>query len=102
MTSLLMHNVAHSTRHSFTGCVRQNENPTNFKILKKPLLVLKQTKPQQKALDLSFNLAPLKWAWHYKEGATSSRREKYRCAWGKKSYFGAGGRGALLIMPRPF
>ena len=23
----------------YTGCVRQNENPTNFKILKEPLLV---------------------------------------------------------------
>ena len=42
----------------YTGCVRQNENPTNFKIVKEPLLVLKQTTPQQKALDLSFNLAP--------------------------------------------
>ena len=41
-----------------TGCVRQNKNPTNFKIVKEPLLVLKQTTPQQKALDLSFNLAP--------------------------------------------
>ena len=25
-----------------TGCVRQNENPTNFKILNKPLLVQRQ------------------------------------------------------------
>ena len=41
-----------------TGCVRQNENPTNFKIVKQPLPVLKQTTPQQKALDFSFNLAP--------------------------------------------
>ena len=30
-----------------------------FNILKEPLLVQKQTIPQQKALDLSFNLAPL-------------------------------------------
>jgi hypothetical protein len=37
-----------------TGCVRQNENPTNFKILKQPLLVQKQTLHQQKALDLSY------------------------------------------------
>ena len=29
-----------------------------FKIWKKPLLVLKQTIHQQKALDLSFNMAP--------------------------------------------
>ena len=38
----------------YTGCVRQNENPTNFKILKEPLLVQRQTLHQQKALDLSF------------------------------------------------
>ena len=41
-----------------TGCVRQNENHANFKIVKKVLLVLKQTIPQQKTLDFSFNLAP--------------------------------------------
>ena len=41
-----------------TGCGSHFENPTNFKILKKPLLVKKQTIPQQKALDLSFNLTP--------------------------------------------
>ena len=29
-----------------------------FKNWKKPMLVLKQTIPQQKALDLSFSLAP--------------------------------------------
>ena len=33
-----------------TGCVSQNENPTNFKILKESLLVQKQTLHQQKAL----------------------------------------------------
>ena len=41
-----------------TGCGSHFENPTNLKILKEPLLVLKQMKPQQKALDFSFNLAP--------------------------------------------
>ena len=48
-----------------------------FNILKEPLLVQKQTIHQRKALDLSFNLAPQKWAWHYQEAATLSRREKH-------------------------
>ena len=60
-----------------TGCVRQNENHANFKIVKKPLLVRIQTIPQQKVLDLSFNLAPWKWAWHYQEAATPSRCGKH-------------------------
>ena len=38
----------------YTGCVRQNENPTNFKILIEPLLVQRQTLNQQKALDLCY------------------------------------------------
>ena len=37
-----------------TGCVRQNENPTEFKIVNEPLLVQKQMLHQQKALDLSY------------------------------------------------
>jgi hypothetical protein len=37
-----------------TGCGSHFENPINFKILKKPLLVQKQTLHQQKALDLSY------------------------------------------------
>ena len=37
-----------------TGCVRQNENPTSFKILKEPLLIQRQTLHQQKALDLCY------------------------------------------------
>ena len=84
-----------------TGCGSHFENPTNFKIVKEPLLVQKQTIPQQKALDLSFNLAPWKWAWHYHEAATPSRREKHRCAWGKKRSFAASHLHALLIMPHP-
>ena len=36
----------------------KNFPPVFFKILKEPLLVQKQTINQQKALDLSFNLAP--------------------------------------------
>ena len=38
----------------YTGCVRQNENPTKFKIVKQPLLIQKQTIHQQKALDFSY------------------------------------------------
>ena len=38
-----------------TGCaLDKTRNPTNFKILKEPLLVQKQTLHQQKALDLSY------------------------------------------------
>ena len=48
-----------------------------FNILKEPLLVQNQTTPQQKALDLSFNLTPWKWAWHHKEGATHPRCKKH-------------------------
>jgi hypothetical protein len=48
-----------------------------FKIWKEPMLVLKQTIHQQKALDLSFNLTPQKWAWHYQGAATPSRREEH-------------------------
>ena len=41
-----------------TGCASHFGNLTNFKILKEPLLLQKQAIPQQKALDLSFNLTP--------------------------------------------
>ena len=41
-----------------TGCGSHSENLTNFKIVREPLLVLKQTIPPQKALDLSLNLTP--------------------------------------------
>ena len=80
----------------------ENFPPAFFNILKEPLLVQKQTIHQQKALDPSFNLTPLKWAWHHQEGTTPSRREKHRSAWGKKRFFMAGGRDSLMIMPRPF
>ena len=30
-----------------------------------------------------------------------AHRKKHRCAWGKKSYFRAGGRSSLMVMPRP-
>jgi hypothetical protein len=42
-------------------------------MLKEPLLVQKQTIPQKKALVLSFNLTPQKWAGHCQEGATLAR-----------------------------
>ena len=37
-----------------TGCVRQNENPAIFKILKRPLLVQRQRLLLQKALDFCY------------------------------------------------
>ena len=76
-------------------------SPAISNIVKEPLLVQEQTTPQQKALDLSFNLTPWKWAWHHQEGATPSRREKHRSAWGKKSCFTARGSDSLMIVPRP-
>ena len=48
-----------------------------FNILKEPLLLQKQMIYQRKALDLSFNLAPQKWAWHCQEGAKLTCREKH-------------------------
>ena len=41
-----------------TGCNSVFRKMFEFKIWKEPMLVLKQTIHQQKALDLSFNLAP--------------------------------------------
>ena len=41
-----------------TGCKSIFRKIFEFNIWKKPMLVLKQTIPQQKALDLSFNLTP--------------------------------------------
>ena len=63
-----------------TGCNSIFRKIFEFKICKDPMLVVKQMRPQQIALDLSFNLAPWKWAWHYQEAATPPRREKHRCA----------------------
>ena len=37
-----------------TGCGSHFGNPTNFKILKEPLIVQKQTIHRQKGLDLSY------------------------------------------------
>ena len=48
-----------------------------FNILKEPLIVQKQMIHKQKALDITFNLTPLKWAWHHQDGATPACREKH-------------------------
>ena len=48
----------HSISAHTTGCRSQIRKIFEFKIWKKPMLVLKQTIHQQKALDLSFNMAP--------------------------------------------
>ena len=85
-----------------TGCGSHFENPSNFKILTEPLLVQKQTIHQQKALDLSFNLAPWKWAWHYQEGVMPSCPKITFFTPRAPMLFAARGRGVLLIMPRPF
>ena len=84
-----------------TGCGSHFENLTNFKILKEPLLVLKQTIHQKKALNLSFNMAPWKWAWHYQEGVTMTCRKRTFFTPRPPMLFAAKGRGALLISPRP-
>ena len=42
----------------YTGCKSPNDTLFKFNILKEPLQVQKQTTPQQKALNLSFSLAP--------------------------------------------
>ena len=39
-----------------TECGSHFENPTNFKILKEPMLLLKQTIPQKRALNLSLKM----------------------------------------------
>ena len=85
-----------------TGCVRQNENTTNIKILKEPLLVQKQTIPQQKSLDLNFNLAPWKWAWHHNYAATLSSNKITFFTPDAHMLFAASRCGALLRMPQPF
>ena len=84
-----------------TGCGSHFRNPGPFNILKKPLLLLKQTIHQQKALYLSFHLAPRKWAWHHHEAATPSCPQITFFTPRAPMLFAAGGRGALLVMPRP-
>ena len=84
-----------------TGCKRRIRKTFEVKIWEEPLLVKKQTIPQQKALDLSFNLAPWKWAWHYHEAVTPSRRRTTFFTLRGPMLFAARGRDALLMMPRP-
>ena len=79
----------------------ENFPPAFFNILKEPLLVQKQTIHQQKALDLSFNLTPYKWAWHYHEAATPSFPKITFFTLRAPMLFVARGRDTLLIMPRP-
>ena len=73
-----------------------------FNILKEPLLVQKQTIPQQKALDLNFNLAPWKWAWHHNYAATLSSNKITFFTPDAHMLFAASRCGALLRMPQPF
>ena len=64
----------------YSVCTRCNSDiwkKVQANILREPLVLLKQTITQQTALDLSFNLTPQKWVWHYQEGATLTRREKH-------------------------
>ena len=87
--------------HNSTGCGSHFRNPAPFNILKKPLLVLKQTIHQQKALYFSFNLAPWKWACHYHEAATPSCPQITFFTPRGPMLFAARGCGTLLMMPHP-
>ena len=105
---LLTYQLDHSESKFFlksysysTGCDSHFRNPVVFNILKEPLLVQKQTLHQQKVLDLSFNLAPWKWAWHCHEAATPSCPKITFFTSRAPMLFAARGRDALLIMPRP-
>ena len=54
-------NIEQNSLHlafKYTGCKRRIRKTFEVKIWKETLLVEKQTIPQQKALNLSFNLAP--------------------------------------------
>ena len=72
-----------------------------FNILKEPLQVQEQTLHQQKALDLSFNLTPWKWAWHYQEGVTMTCCKITFFTPRAPMLFTVRGCGTVLIMPRP-
>ena len=84
-----------------TGCNSIFRKIFKLKIWKEPMLVQKQTIHQQKALDLSFNLTPWKWACHYHEAARPSRPPKLFFTPRGPMLFLVRGRGALLIMPHP-
>ena len=57
--------------------ITKKKTLARFNILKEPLIVQKQMIHKGKALDFSFNLTTQKWAWHYQEGATPTRRKKH-------------------------
>ena len=70
-------------RNKVISTISQNDEnckkifpPVFFNILKEPLLVQKQTIPQQKALILSFLQLESLWACHYQEGSTPTCRKK--------------------------
>ena len=71
---ILSKNILRNLHLTFdcTGWISHIWKKVQANILREPLVLLKQTMPQQKALDLSFNLAPWKWAWQYQEGVTMS------------------------------
>ena len=84
-----------------TGWISEIWKEVQAKILKESLVLVKQTIPQQKALDLSFNLAPWKWAWHYHGAATPSCPKKPFFTPRGPMLFTARGRGGLLVKPCP-
>ena len=56
-TSLISRDIFEGLVNS-TGCISDIWKKVQVNILKEPMLVLKQTIHQQKALDLTFNMAP--------------------------------------------
>ena len=85
----------------YTGCKRRIRKTFEVKIWKEALLVETKMIPQLKALDLSFNLAPWKWAWHYQEAVTPSCRRITFFTSRRPMLFAARGRDGLLVEPRP-
>ena len=88
--------------HQSQGVKGKSGKTFVFKIWKETLLVKKQQIPKQKVLDLSFNLATWKWAWHYHKSATPScPRKTFFTPWGHM-LFAASRHRAIQIMPSPF
>ena len=79
----------------------KNFPPTFFNILKWSISSTETNNTSAESpwsqLLFDFLKKGLAWSWW----CHASRREKHRSAWGKKSYFRAGGRGSLMIMPHP-
>ena len=86
---------------SYTGRKSQFRKTFEFKIWKKPMLVLKQTIHQKKTLIPSFLELESLRAWHYQEGTTPTCHRK--TFFPTPTYaFTARRHGTLLIMmPRP-